>query len=85
MPSLKYLADANVICGWMCGEAPVAEWTEDHRIGIAMSSLTLFELRRGIKSKQEGKFPQSAERDFHPEGPEEHEGKGREETLRDLS
>jgi predicted nucleic acid-binding protein len=64
MPLLKYLADTNVISDWMRGEAPVVQWMEEHHAEVAISSLTVAELRRGIESKPEGKSRRELEREF---------------------
>ncbi len=64
MPLLKYLVDTNVVSDWMRGEAAVTEWMEEHRVEVAISSLTVAELRRGIESKPEGKARRELEREF---------------------
>jgi predicted nucleic acid-binding protein len=64
MPLLKYLVDTNVVSDWMRGEAAVAEWMEEHRVEVAISSLTVAELRRGIESKAQDKSRRELEREF---------------------
>jgi predicted nucleic acid-binding protein len=64
VPLLKYLVDTNVISDWMRGGPPVAEWMEEHQVEVAISSLTVAELRRGIESKPESKSRRELEREF---------------------
>jgi len=64
MPILKYLVDTNVVSDWIRGATAVVEWMEEHRIEVAVSSLTVAELRRGIESKSEGKSRRELEREF---------------------
>jgi predicted nucleic acid-binding protein len=64
MPILKYLMDTNVISDWMRGEASVVEWMEEHRAELAVSSLTMAELRRGIELKGQGRSRRELEQEF---------------------
>lgn len=65
MPLLKYLSDTNVISDWMRGAREVTDWLIAHREEVAISTLTLGELRRGIELKQGGKTRRDLERQFH--------------------
>jgi toxin FitB len=64
MPLLRYLADTNVISDWMGGAEPVVKWLAAHQEEVAMSTLTLAELRRGIELKPESKARRLLERQF---------------------
>lgn len=64
MPVLKYLLDTNAISDWMRGEQPVRDWMKAHAEEVAISSLTVAELRRGIELKAEGKGRRALEREF---------------------
>jgi toxin FitB len=64
MPLLKYLADTNAISDWMDEVPAVAEWMENHREEMAISSLTIAELRRGIECKAAGKARRQLEKKF---------------------
>ena len=64
MPLLRYLADTNVSSDWMDGEKPVVEWLQAHRQEIAISTLTLAEIRRGIELKPDSKARRELERKF---------------------
>ena len=64
MPLLTYLLDTNAISDWMRGEQPVRDWLGAHADEVAISSLTVAELRRGIELKQAGKARRALEREF---------------------
>jgi predicted nucleic acid-binding protein len=64
MPFLKYLADTNVISDWMRGAESVTEWLSAHSGEVAISTLTLAQLRRGIELKAAGKARRELERKF---------------------
>jgi toxin FitB len=64
MPLLKFLADTNVISDWMHGEETVAKWLSDHQDEVALSTLTLAELRQGIELRGDTKARRDLERDF---------------------
>lgn len=64
MPVLKYLADTNVISDSMRESAAVTEWLGAHLAEVAISTLTLAELRMGIEMKREGKARRELERNF---------------------
>ncbi len=62
MPLLTYLADTNVISDRLKGEQPVLEWLRAHPDQVAISTLTIAELRRGIELKPDGKARRELER-----------------------
>jgi toxin FitB len=64
MPLLRYLSDTNVISDWMDGAEPVVKWLEAHAEEVAISTLTLAELRRGIELKPDSKARRLFERQF---------------------
>ncbi len=64
MPLLKYLADTNVLSAKMAGEKPVLGWFEAHEAEIAISTLSIAEIRRGIELKPPGKARRELEREF---------------------
>ena len=64
MPLLRYLADTNVISDWMSGAEPVLKWLAAHQEEVAISTLTLAELRRGIELKPNSKARRLLERQF---------------------
>ena len=64
MPILKFLGDTNAISDWMRGAPPVVEWVSHHEYEIAISTLTLAELRWGIEAKADGKSRRELERRF---------------------
>jgi predicted nucleic acid-binding protein len=64
MPLLNYLVDTNVISDWMRGETAVVNWMDEHEAEVAISSLSIAELRRGIESKVQGKARRELEREF---------------------
>ena len=49
MPVLKYLADTNAISDYFRPGNPVKDWFARHPGEIGISTLTLVEMRRGIK------------------------------------
>ena len=64
MPALKYLLDTNVVSDWMRGESAVVDWMAAHEAEVAISSLSIAELRRGIELKAAGKARRDLEREF---------------------
>lgn len=62
MPVLKYLADTNAVSDFFRDEAPVRKWFAAHRGEVALSTLTLAEIRRGIELKPSGKARRSLEK-----------------------
>jgi len=64
MPLLKYLADTNVISDWMRGAEAVTGWLHAHSGEVAISTLTMAQLRRGIELKGEGKARRELEQKF---------------------
>src|SRR2546423_423044 len=64
MPLLKYLADTNVISDSLRGEIAVLDWLNAHHDEVAISTLTLAEMRRGIELKDLGKARRELERHF---------------------
>lgn len=59
MPLLNYLADTNAVSEWMRGERGVVDWMDEHEVEVAISSLTIAELRRGIELKARCEVVQS--------------------------
>ena len=64
MPVLKYLADTNALSDVMRGEKEVVAWFAARPGEIAISTITLAELRAGIELKPQGKRRRELERDF---------------------
>jgi predicted nucleic acid-binding protein len=64
MPLLKYLADTNALSDVMRQEAAGLEWFSARQAEIAISTLSLAEIRAGIELKPEGKRRRELERDF---------------------
>ena len=64
MPLLKYLADTNVISDFLAGDAIVKAWIGNHADEIALSTLTLAELRRGIELRAGTKAGRELERKY---------------------
>ncbi|MDB6037224.1 MAG: hypothetical protein JWM99_1065 [Verrucomicrobiales bacterium] len=64
MPVLKYLADTNALSDIIRGEKSVREWFSACPGEVAISTITLAELRAGIELKPEGKRRRELERDF---------------------
>lgn len=64
MPVLRYLADTNALSAIMRAEAPVLEWFSAHDGQIAISTLSLAEMRAGIELKSVGKRRRELERKF---------------------
>ena|SRR5881296_3743027 len=64
MSVLTYLADTNVLSAWLRREQPVTDWLKDHPNEVAISTLTVAELRRGIELKPPGKVRRTLEREF---------------------
>jgi predicted nucleic acid-binding protein len=61
---LKYLVDTNVVSDWMRGETAVVNWMDEHETEVAISSLSIAEIRRGIECKVEGKARRELDREF---------------------
>lgn len=64
MPLLRYLADTNALSGVMQGEESVISWFTEHTGEVAISTITLAELRAGIELSPQGKRRRELERDF---------------------
>jgi predicted nucleic acid-binding protein len=64
MPILKFLADTNVVSDWMRGEESIHKWFAVHADEVAICTITLAELRRGIELKEDGKLRRELERRF---------------------
>lgn len=64
MPVLKYLADTNAVSDYFRPGNPVRAWFARHPGEIAISTLTLAEMRRGIELKGETKARLALERVF---------------------
>jgi len=64
MPVLKYLADTNVLSAKMAGAQPVLDWLGGHGAEVAISTLSIAEIRRGIELKRNGKARRDLEREF---------------------
>jgi predicted nucleic acid-binding protein len=65
MPLLRYLADTNALSDVMRGEKNVVAWFDAHPGEIALSTITLAEMRAGIELKPAGKRRRELERDFN--------------------
>ncbi len=64
MPLLKYLADTNSISDYFKPGNPVKAWFAKHSGEIALSTLTLAEMRRGIEMRGDTKARYALERVF---------------------
>jgi predicted nucleic acid-binding protein len=64
MPILKYLADTNVISDYYREATPVEEWIDEHQKGIAITTFTIAEMRRGIELRGDTKARWELERIF---------------------
>jgi toxin FitB len=64
MSLLKYLADTNVISAEMAGDSAVLQWHAQHPGQVAISTLTLAEIRHGIEIKPDGKARRELEKKF---------------------
>jgi len=64
MPVLNWLTDTNAVSDYFRGAQPVRQWFAEHRGEIALTTLTLAEIRRGIELRVEGKVRRQLERDF---------------------
>jgi predicted nucleic acid-binding protein len=64
MPLLKYLADTNALSAIMRAEEPVVEWFSMRRDEVALSAVTLAELRAGIELTPRGRRRSELERKF---------------------
>ena len=64
MPVLNYLADTNAVSDVIRGEPSVVAWFDDHLGQVALSTITLAQLRRRIELRPHGKRRRELERDF---------------------
>jgi toxin FitB len=64
MPVLEYLADTNAVSDWMRGSETVAGWFSEHKGKVAISTITLAQLRLGIELKGESRARRELERKF---------------------
>ncbi len=64
MPILKYLADTNSVSDYFKPNNPVRAWFARHPGQIALSTLTLAEMRRGIELRGDTKSRFALERVF---------------------
>lgn len=64
MPVLKYLADTNALSDVMRGEESVLKWFRSRPGEVAISTITLAELRAGIEMKAAGKRRRELEKVF---------------------
>ena len=64
MPFLRYLVDTNAISDRLRGCEPVSDWLRKHRDEVAISTLTLAEMRQGIEIKPAGKSRRQLETAF---------------------
>jgi len=64
MPLLKYLADTNVVSDAMRGAQPVIDWLSNHPDQVALCTITLAEIRRGIELKPAGRGRRDLEQQF---------------------
>jgi len=62
VPVLSYLADTNAVSDFFRGVEPVQNWFASHRGEVALSTLTLAEIRRGIELKPAGKARRALEK-----------------------
>lgn len=62
MPFLKYLLDTNTISERLRDIEPVGNWLRAHEQEMAISVITLGELKRGIEIRQQGKARRELER-----------------------
>ena len=65
MPVLKYLADTNSVSDYFKPGNPVKAWFQKHPGQIALSTITLAEMRRGIEMRGDTKARYALERVFH--------------------
>jgi toxin FitB len=64
MPILRFLADTNVAAAWMAQQEPVHGWLDQRRAEVAISTITLAEIRRGIELRGDTKARRELERDY---------------------
>jgi predicted nucleic acid-binding protein len=64
MPLLTFLVDTNVVSGQMRRDPAILQWLEAHRDQVAISTLTIAEIRRGIELKPDSKAKRDLEREF---------------------
>jgi toxin FitB len=64
VPVLNYLADTNAISDFLRGEQAVKEWFFARQDQVAISTLSVAEMRRGIELKAESKTRRELERNF---------------------
>ena len=62
MPVLSYLADTNAVSDFFRDVEPVRKWFAGHRGEVALSTLTLAEIRRGIELKPAGRARRALEK-----------------------
>ena len=61
MPVLRFLTDTNSVSDYFRQVPEVKSWIDSHRGTLAISTLTLAELRRGIELRPEGKLRRQLE------------------------
>jgi hypothetical protein len=64
MPVLGYLLDTNVLGAWVQGDATVKAWLDTHSEEVAISTLSLAEMRRGIELLPDSKAQRELERKY---------------------
>ena len=64
MPILSYLADTNAISDYSRGAQAVRDWFDGHKNEIAISTLTLAEIRQGIEIKPDSKARRDLEKKY---------------------
>jgi predicted nucleic acid-binding protein len=64
MPLLKFLADTNAVSAYMRREPAVEAWFEAHPDQIALSTITLAEMRRGVELKRDTKVGRALDREY---------------------
>ncbi len=64
MPLLRYLADTNSVSDYFKPGNPVKAWFERHPAAVAISTITLAEMRRGSELRGDTKARYALERTF---------------------
>ena len=64
MPLLKFLADTNAMSALLRGELAVETWFDAHPDQVALSTITLAEMRWGIELKRDTKAGRALEREY---------------------
>jgi predicted nucleic acid-binding protein len=64
MPFLSYLADTNIVSQRLAAEPTVIEWLKQYGESMAISTISLAEIRRGIELRPDGKGKRELERNY---------------------